>query len=201
MLTIEFADSSSITFEAFKRLVDTTSGSLIRPTRLQNLYAADYLLKRLAIKLHQIEEDKCWLWNGPKNNMGYGFLGLAGKHFLSHRVSYCLFNKVSLLPRTVVCHRCDTPRCINPNHLFVGTQKENAQDCFHKGRTIHPWTNTKRKLTWEQVHEIRRMHKAGISQRTIAKHFNIRHCTVGCIVRGETWTKKVQGHQLVSIEW
>lgn len=84
----------------------------------------------------------CWEWTGTKNNMGYGMIQMKvdGKHGkrLAHRVSYQL--RVGPIPANkCVLHKCDNPECTNPEHLFLGTKKENYDDMVAKGRRINVW--------------------------------------------------------------
>ena len=77
----------------------------------------------------------CWHFCGSRNQGGYGRLTVGGRLQVVHRLSYELF--VGPIPDGLfVCHRCDNPSCINPDHLWLGTRSENAIDCFQKGR--HP---------------------------------------------------------------
>lgn len=85
-------------------------------------------------------DNRCWNWIGTRDNNGYGKIGVGGAEFgrdlKAHRVSYEL--RYGPIPAGLnVCHACDNPSCVNPNHLFVGTQKDNAQDMSMKGR-INP---------------------------------------------------------------
>ena len=81
--------------------------------------------------------DKCWIWNATKNIYGYGIIQLAGRHGkrqMAHRISYEIhYGEVD--KKFFVCHKCDNPCCVNPEHLFLGTQKDNMNDCSIKGRT------------------------------------------------------------------
>lgn len=75
----------------------------------------------------------CWLWLGSGTQAGYGHFYFNGKVQLAHRASHEIF-KSAIPLRMLVCHRCDTPSCVNPDHLFVGTHADNASDKFAKDR-------------------------------------------------------------------
>lgn len=83
----------------------------------------------------------CWLWLGAySGQMHYGDIYIKDRHCYTHRVSYELFHG-SIPEEILVCHTCDIPRCWNPLHLFLGTHKENIQDCIKKKRHVmftHP---------------------------------------------------------------
>lgn len=75
----------------------------------------------------------CLLWLGLTNKNGYGKIGFNYKSWTTHRLAFHLF-KQSLSHGDLVCHKCDTPACINPEHLFLGTPLLNMQDKVNKGR-------------------------------------------------------------------
>jgi hypothetical protein len=77
--------------------------------------------------------DSCWLWTGALNSKGYGSMGFEGKTTSTHRLSYLWF-KGEIPEGMFVCHTCDVPSCVNPEHLFLDTNSGNMKDMFKKGR-------------------------------------------------------------------
>ena len=79
----------------------------------------------------------CWLWTGDKSGkMGYGRLMYQGRTRAAHRVAYQIF-RGPITDGLLVCHRCDVPLCVNPDHLFLGTYTDNSDDMIRKGRARH----------------------------------------------------------------
>jgi hypothetical protein len=94
------------------------------------------VIERFFSKINTLSPDKCWEYKGPFLGK-YGDLELGDKRFreLAHRFSYRYFNDLDEIPKgKMVCHKCDNPPCCNPEHLFLGTGKDNAQDASKKGR-------------------------------------------------------------------
>jgi hypothetical protein len=126
----------------------------------------------------------CLLFNKTREN-GYGYFCINGRVLGAHRVMWqLLYGKIP--DGKYVCHTCDHRSCIKPNHLFLGTAKENMQDASRKGRTPRGEKQGRSKLTWGQVAEIRGL-KDILPQSEIAIKFNVSQMTVSHIHRGNTW--------------
>jgi hypothetical protein len=79
--------------------------------------------------------DDCWIWKGYEKSCGYGGMRAYGKNWFAHRLSYTL--NIGEIPEGMyVCHKCDNPICVRPDHLFLGTHKDNMADCKAKGRYV-----------------------------------------------------------------
>lgn len=76
----------------------------------------------------------CWPWQGSKNQSGYGLYHYMGKHTTAHRVAWQVFTGDRIPNGLLVLHRCDNPPCVNPEHLFLGTNRDNTLDAIAKGR-------------------------------------------------------------------
>lgn len=145
----------------------------------------------------------CWLWTGFVNEDGYGifctgsYRAKTRRHIKAHRLAYEIF--CGPIPDgKLVCHTCDTPSCVNPDHLFIGSWADNVADMVRKGRNKpggkpHPGAkNGNSKLTEADVEAIRQLHKPGArkgpgSSATLAKQFGVDCSTVQRIVGGQTW--------------
>ena len=121
---------------------------------------------------------ECWLWTGAKGRKNYGYIIDKGRKLGAHRVSYELH--VGPIPEgLIVCHRCDNPPCVNPDHLFVGTYADNSADMKAKGRSMARSRHAFSKLTEEQYDEVERLHAAGESNSSIAMRFGVTRQAIG----------------------
>lgn len=152
------------------------------------------LAARFATKFTPEPMSGCWLWTAALDHNGYGLIGSGGKHgtnLQAHRVSWEL-HCGPIPDGQCVLHRCDTPSCVNPDHLFLGTQIENLLDMTQKGRRAPmPVTdgeaNGRAKLTEADVFKIRRLRAAGVGGPTLAKQFGVDHKTVYRACSGAAW--------------
>jgi len=132
----------------------------------------------------------CWLWTGITNNKGYGMIGVERKHVLAHRFSLSLI--LGKMPDKQVLHKCDNPRCVNPDHLWEGTIQDNCRDKIAKGRHVWGSRSFNTTLTEADVAEIKRLLKTtNLFQREIAERLNTTTAVVCAINLGKTW-KHVQ---------
>ncbi len=89
-------------------------------------------MKRFLDKI-RVDDNSCWIWTACVNSAGYGQFKIDGVCVLAHRFAHELF--IGPIPKDMfVCHICDVPGCVNPKHLWLGTQKDNMQDSMEKGR-------------------------------------------------------------------
>lgn len=143
------------------------------------------LVERFLKYVPLAEEGECWEWQGPKSGNGYGHLSVGKSIALgAHRLSYELHRGPA--HKMCVLHRCDNPLCVNPAHLWLGTQSENIQDRTSKGRTAA-------KLTPKTVQEIRVRHANGETMASLAARHNVDPSTIRGIITGRTW-KHVVGN-------
>ena len=149
-------------------------------------------------------ENGCWEWKNWLNNRGYGVFCVERKNQYAHRYSWELHN--GKIPEgKFVCHKCDNPKCVNPDHLFLGVAKIDVRDCISKGRfKYHDLSqykndpgrisrlkrgeeNSSSKLTEEQVREIKTSPRKGWMRSQLAERFGVRKGTVTNIQLGYGW--------------
>jgi hypothetical protein len=96
-------------------------------------YVTDDEYRARMAKLYRVDSSGCWLWTGRLQAWGYGFFSYRGEN-AAHRAMYRLTTGKPIPRKMRVCHTCDVRRCVNPDHLWLGTQQQNIQDCAKKGR-------------------------------------------------------------------
>ncbi len=139
-------------------------------------------------KVDKKSDDECWEWIGAKSN-GYGDFW-NGKRIKAHQYSWIL-HKGEIPKGMLICHHCDNPACVNPNHLFLGTVRDNLIDMVNKGRGNFNYGEKypKHKLNTEDVLLIRKLYRLGAStQIQLAKDFNMSFQQISRIVNNQRWT-------------
>ena len=144
----------------------------------------DYILDRVLPE----PNSGCWIWSQSLTPTGYGQGTLNSFYYKGHRLSYQIF-KGPIEKDLHVLHKCDTPSCVNPDHLWLGTHKENMQDMFSKKRrkAVVGESHGISKLTADEVYMIRFLHGYGISMRKIGRFYKVSHKTISSIVHRKTW--------------
>lgn len=126
-----------------------------------------------------IDNQGCWIFHDPCASNIYGRFSVKGYPYPANRLGYKIYYGQD--PTGMyVCHSCDVPRCVNPFHLFLGTQRDNMDDMVRKGRNG-------RKLNWEQVRQIRAKWRNGTSYAEISAQYNIGSSMIGNIVANRQW--------------
>lgn len=150
----------------------------------------------------------CWIWTGGRGRATrpgfvYGQVKIRPQRFATHRISWALVN--GAIPRGMcICHRCDVPLCVNPDHLFVGTQADNLRDAWEKGRARgHTFTIEERerahanraigsrlgsaRLTEARVIELRELRASGVSIADLVQRFGLNRGTIWKAATRRSW--------------
>lgn len=146
------------------------------------------------------ESNGCWEWKKAIANTGYGIINLGprftgkDKYISSHRLSAWIFLDFDLNSDLLICHKCDNRKCINPDHLFIGTHKDNMQDAKTKGRIVSIVksgnNSPNHKLDYTTIKEIKDLYYNKIfSQTKIAQLYNVTQATISGIILNKTWRK------------
>lgn len=175
------------------------------PSRAKALFASTLSEGNQATFQSHVEklatECGCWIWTGCERGKGYGVIDFGKGGLIASRIAYAL--RFGCAPEGVlVCHRCDTPSCVNPDHLFLGTHKDNRVDSVQKGRVPvgdDHWANRMPELvsrgekngmailTEEVVRNIRKRREEGSTYDQLSAEFRTSRSNVCFIVRRETW--------------
>ena len=143
-------------------------------------------LKRF-IEKYFVSDSGCWLWIGATGGVNeYGQFYFKGKIESAHRMAYQFF-RGPVPAGAWVLHECDVPRCVNPNHLFLGTHMDNMKDMVCKGRSTKGEKNPSARLTKNQIGDIRGRLLVGERQKSIAMVFGVTQETISYINTGKIW--------------
>lgn len=131
---------------------------------------------------------RCWEWTGARHGFGYGTIYYLGKYHPAHRISWYLASG-NFPDDSLVLHKCDNAACVNPNHLYLGTHRDNARDMCLRNRQNNALGSKhgQSTLTEEIVLDIRQRYISGECQRSIARIYGIDQSNVSYIVRRKTW--------------
>lgn len=159
-------------------------------------------------RVASVPESGCWIWMKSRTGAGYGDFRIGIRRCLAHRASYELWN--GPIPEGLhVLHRCDVPACVNPAHLFVGTNLDNILDSVKKGRRKRPfvprprgfkynwseeskkkWIEGKRKIPEHERQKIRLEYRAGgISQQALADRYGVSNVLICRIMKEDQFSK------------
>ena len=129
-------------------------------------------------------ESGCHIWTAAHGGRGYARVRFEGRSEYAHRVSFYL--RHGYMP-PLVRHSCDTPLCVNADHLLDGTKADNSRDMAERGRSTFGEKNHHAKLTWEQVREIRTSTEL---TRVLVKRYEVSRSTIKHIRAGTTWKER-----------
>jgi len=161
-----------------------------------------YVVEKFHDNYIPVPESGCWLWIGSLLRKGYGAMKVGRKSHVpmrAHRLSYELhFGNIP--SGLFICHRCDTPSCVNPDHLYAGTAKDNCVDRDSRGRgrfflrenggptrVATGVDHYKAKFTEDDIRNIRRMLSEGISQTAIGRKYGVAQAHISLIKSGKIW--------------
>lgn len=162
------------------------SGKELKPLRLQFHGLTEY--ERFFKLVEVLGPSECWNWKSCINHAGYGvFMNAAGKSRLAHREAWRLM--IGHIPGGLYAlHKCDNPKCVNPSHLFLGTQKDNLRDMWDKGRArpgvSRGQDNGCALLTEQMVREILASSDSGVS---LSERYGVSQSAICDVRRRRTW--------------
>lgn len=138
---------------------------------------------------HVDKTDTCWLWTGCLFSNGYGRVRIGrNRTVVAHRLSWELTH--GPIPNGLcACHRCDVRACVNPSHIFLGTDADNVRDCINKNRRAYfrGSTHPMAKLMETDVIDIRAARKDGTALSALAKKYNVTPQAISLAANGKSW--------------
>lgn len=170
-----------------KKLKAKSCGCLMKEKAAKRCAVLNLVTDKKQYILDNIKFDRktgCWNWVGSMWANGYARTGIKGCKGRAYRLSYQEFKGV-IKKGHIVCHKCDNPKCVNPNHLFQGTNQDNMTDMVNKNRSLKGEKHHKAKLTLPQVLEIRS--RENEPRVLLAKEFGVSDCTIRDIIKKRSW--------------
>lgn len=144
--------------------------------------------QRFWSKVDRGTDDECWDWKGSTNRYGYGRMRIRGRLYYVHRIVWELF--YGPIPEgKLVLHKCDNSLCVNPNHLYIGTQSDNMSDLAIRNLTV-----SRSRFYFGEVWLMRRLRKGGLALVAIAKMFRCNYMTVSRFTEPSLYTYKLRRH-------
>ncbi len=138
-------------------------------------------------KVEKHDSDGCWVWIGSMKNR-YGSMFDGEKCVPAHKLSWRIRHGKYPPEKTMVLHKCDNPLCVNPNHLFIGTQQDNMDDMISKGRHRYPIGEKVHtsKLKESDVIEIRKLSKS-LKPSAVSEIFGVSQSAIKHIIKRRSW--------------
>lgn len=157
-------------------------------SRINNINPSQELIDRFMKYVYPEPNTGCWLWGGAVVTKGYGCLGFRGEIYRTHRLSWILF-RGKILEDYHICHYCDNPYCVNPDHLWQGTGYDNTLDMVkkkrHRSGRQSGEMNPNKKITKEDADFIRSSPK---SSKELAKKYGVSIATIRMVRSNRHWT-------------
>lgn len=129
----------------------------------------------------------CWLWTGTLLQNGYPVVSIKGRAIKVHRLSLAIKLMRPLSDGELACHRCDTPSCVNPDHLFAGSHRDNSRDSRDKGRNYVGEKNPRAKLKAADIQTILNRLNNGEAARAVGRDYGVSKSLINALRRGEIW--------------
>ncbi len=159
----------------------------LKASRLKLCYQVGMPEARFWKQVNKKSDNECWNWVGYCKRDGYGQIRSKDKRISVHRFSWMIHNG-NIPDKICVCHHCDNLKCVNPNHLFLGTHKENTQDMIDKNRHSYGEKRPNAKLTNIKAKEIKRLcRECQLTQKQIGEIFNVSTATICLINTNKSW--------------